>query len=302
MARVTAPKGLTVTDHLSYSQISQLSSRYKYSCARKWAYERIAGVPTYSGMPLICGSAFDAGANTYFESIMRGAPWDEALDFAKEEAGSVFDTLLLTENLRENPGAKSGQYKESMLIALHHFGVLSKDVKVGLTQQRHEFTVRASDGYVRTILGFSDRIDTDGCIVDHKYTGSPKVDSQGNWDMEWVGEKRDQLVVYWLSRMAEYQRALASGEAWNQPPVEPQGKLVVVCMRSNSKTPTIKEYKMEFDNSDRDRVLSIISESDRTARSGRYPMRPGDACQFCSALERCRSDAAKVEPLFKEFA
>jgi hypothetical protein len=300
-------------EHLSYSQITSLSGAYKYSCSRKWAYEKLLGVPWVSSGALICGSSFDLGANTFFEGRMgllanvNADDLDDCLASGIKAAHVSLDALIETETFRvPMTGTQASQYKEALRLGLTAFAMANRETKVGAVQTRHEFTVNG-----RTVIGFSDRIDADGTIVDHKWSGSARWDKDGNWDMGWINEKRDQLAIYWLSRMAEYRRWLkeprettqdSNGEEQPQfgPPVEPAGKIVVVYMRANSKTPQVKEYKMEFTNEDKERVLGIILEADAIAKSGRYPARPGDACGFCSSVDRCRTDSLRADPSFAD--
>lgn len=292
---------LPLPAHLSYSQLSQLNTQSKYACARKWAYTYRMGLPFISSGALICGSAFDEAANVFFLKRMAGGEFAEALiqaqTTAKEKLLELSSTAIFREPMEQS---KVNGYLNALKIGVETFCRLYSQTFVGAIQTRHEFTVRNTDGYRRTVIGYSDRIDADGTIVDHKWSGSARWNKDGEWDMDWVREKKDQLVVYWLSRIAEFTRCIKDGQPWMGPPVEPRGKLVVIHMRSGGKTATLKEFAMEFDVTDRDRVLQVIGDADLRARSGIYPARPGDACGFCSAVEQCRIDSERSDPVFTE--
>ncbi len=301
--------------HLSYSQITSLVPRYQYACARSWAYDKLLGVPWISSGALICGSSFDLGANTFFEGrmgLLSNVDMND-IDACRDagiKASEVSLRALAETETFKIPLTKDqiAAYIEALRLALISFASYNRDVVPGTVQTRHEFTVNG-----RTVIGFSDRIDADGTIVDHKWSGSTHWDKNGNWDMDWLAPKRDQLVVYWLSRMAEYRRWLKAGDSphmtpaeraeWKDPgvfgpPVEPAGKVVVIYMKAGAKTPQIKEISFEFTEEDRERVLHVVVEADAIAKSGVYPARPGDACKYCSSVDRCRRDSVRAEPLF----
>jgi hypothetical protein len=298
---------LPVPTHLSWSQVSKLAGRYPYSCARAWAYDKRLGLPFVSSPALLLGSAIDAGANAFFKVRMAGGEIDTATEAAGTAAGHEWSARLAEATMNEAlTPEREALYVQALGEALAVYCAARAEIIPGAVQQKHTFTVRAAAGHAITVIGYSDRIDADGTIVDLKYSGSAKWDSAGNWNTEWVDEKRDQLAIYYLARIAEWNRfrnRVGAGDltaTWGGPEVVPRARLEVVYHRVGMRTPQFRLLDLEFHDADVERVVANIREADERARSGIYPARPGAACQWCSHVTRCREDEAQRTPRFTD--
>jgi len=314
MARVTvgsAGKAVEVHDlpeHLSYSQLTMLHPAYRYACPRKWGYRYRLGLPDEASAALLTGRAFDEAANRYFVARLQGtaSPLDAAAA-AIERA-----TTMLEDALRDVPahvlGARErpepewveeriAQYVGVLVSAFAAFLNVEGEREAALIQDRHTFVLRLDERHEMPIVGYSDRVDADGTLVDHKFSGSPRWDKAGTWDADWIAERQDQLLIYWLSRAAEEKRR---GEALT-PPLSGLGRLVVTYHRVGLSKPQVevKELLLSLEEGGRE-LLERLGEAARTAQEGRYPARPGLACRYCSYVARCREDeTARGRPFFE---
>lgn len=286
-------------DHLSFSQVQKLHPRYGRSCPRAWAYEKLLGVPRDSGGPgLHCGSALDRGASAYLLSRLLGAPpasaWVAADDAVRAYCAAApwpagTDTLAYTAKVIEG------------MEVLSHYLLTAQPASI---QEEHLYSVRRAptslDDYgVVPMVGYSDWIETDGTIVDLKWTGTARWSKDGTWHRAWLDEKRDQLTTYWIARMAEQ---AAYGDTYTPAPVTAQARLVVVYHNLKLKTPVLRTIDLTLNVGDRATMLGVIREADVIANRGQYPARPGAACERCPHLDRCRDDNARLEPNVTELA
>ena len=303
----TAPLALkTPPDHLSWSQVARLVPNYRFACARAWAYDKLAGLPFESSPALAAGDAFDDGVNSLLVARMQGRDEGTALEWATRAVGEKLPSAM--ERVPNPPGPdKIEEYIGAVNRALAHFARERVGLIPAAVQTKHRYTVRQRDGEIRSLVGYSDRIDPDGAVVDHKYSGSarwhagtPPEVVRGDvndelWDGDWVRDKMDQLCVYWLARRAEEARGV------NQPaPVIARGKLDVMFMRVDMKMPQLRSYVVEFNEEDERRVLEAIRQAHDIIRDGRLPARPGEACGFCSHTARCRADEERRGASFAE--
>jgi PD-(D/E)XK nuclease superfamily len=159
-------------------------------------------------------------------------------------------------------------------------------------QTKHTYTVRQHDGRILRVVGWSDRVDSDGATVDHKWTGSRPWNEEGEWDQGWALDKRDQLCMYWLARRAEERRGVAQFA-----PVAPRGRLEVLYMRVGQGEPQLNTLEFEFGPEDEHRVLEMVREADAILQAGRLPARPGDPCGFCSYRSLCRRHEERAATL-----
>jgi hypothetical protein len=245
-------------------------------------------------MGLCCGIALDAGLNYYFGETLSGAAGGAVVDEAIEVGRLALAAAMDQREVENVEQVDMDGYAK--LVAQGVDAVIAHEVRRRLpetpphaaaVQMRHEFTVSALDEPARNVhvVGFSDKIEEDGEIVDHKWSGSAKWDKAGTVDPVWFSENYDQLAEYWLSRRAEERRGLP------QPaPVVPRGRIVVCYHRLGMLRPQVREFPAAFDETDERRVIGIIRWADAAIRRGHLPARPGVACKFCSYVGRCRSD------------
>lgn len=278
---VSIDRLLPVPDHLSYSQVTKLAPGYLYGCPRAWAYQYRLGLPYEAGPAMHCGTALDAGINAFYFRRMKGATVAEAAELAEHEI-----VLVLAAAFADD-GVAAELYQITVLHGFAAWVLEHRDVIPAVVQMRHEFSVRAYDGNVIRVVGYSDAIHTDGVIVDHKWSGKPRWNADGEWYDDWVAARRDQIVFYWLARMAE------AGQV-----VKPLGRLTVVYMHPRLKQAQCRSLDMHFTPVDVARVLERIRIAYALMGSGRYPARPGLPCQFCSYVERCRHDEEMRTPAF----
>ena len=286
--------------HLSFSQLTMLHPNYKYSCPRKWGYRYKLGLAEERSPALAVGTAMDDAANAFF-SMRR----DDGLEHltAGAKAAEVGIASLQQEPPEVWLGVKGDDpllsYEALFMQAFAAFLNSEGRAEAALIQDKHSFSLQLKKRVVE-VLGYSDRIDADGTIVDHKYSGSPRWDSDGNWQQDYLEEKRDQLLVYWLARAAEERRR----EAPLQPPLNGTARLVVTYHRLGMQKAQVevKQIKLNLDEL-RDSLLVRLAEAAEIIAEGRLPLRPGLACRFCSFLGACRDDqAARGTPFMEAVA
>lgn len=272
--------------HLSFSQLSMLHPHYRYSCARKWGYRYKLGLSESRSPALAMGSAMDDAINCYFLLRQEGV---EPLEAGAKAADIGFASLqsegpeVWAEVRGENP---LQMYEAIFMSCFSAFLVSEGKAKVAAVQDKHSFSIALADGRLLNVLGYSDRIDEDGCIVDHKFSGSPRWDSEGNWHQEYLEEKRDQLLIYWLARAAEEKRRGAA--LW--PPLSGKGRLVVTYHKLGLLKPQVQSKEVELEEGRARELIYRLAEAAETVQEGRLPLRPGLACRFCSFLAACRED------------
>lgn len=271
--------------HLSFSQVQKLSPHYKYACPRSWAYDKRLGLPFVSSVAIEMGKAFDEACNVFFNQRIAGADFYTATNAAFDEGQRVWTldrtTVPCVADMNDE---RWHRHLNALGYAMTAFVDLHRETVPAAVQVKCEFTFKTLDGGTFRNFGYADWIDQDGTIVDNKFTTSDKI-RDGEWDERWLVEKRDQLVVYYLSRVFEARRARTEEPA-------PKGRLVVAFVNMRTKEPKARLDTVEFSFSDydRERVIGYYREAHRTAQSGRYPALPGDACSFCSYKTRCRED------------
>jgi hypothetical protein len=270
---------------LSWSQIHQLAPDYELACPRQWAYQRVLRLPTTGSVAMYAGGAVDAGLTALLAARMKRRKEDRAIDLAKRAGRDRLDESLaaLQEPLHEEQAAAYGQLVET---AIEHFARERGRLVPAAVQTEHAYTVRQRDGALVTVVGWSDRIDKDGVVVDHKFSGVPRWKNGGDeWDEAWVRERRDQLCLYWLARRAERKR----GEG-RRTPVVPRARLEVIYAKVGLRTPQLRALELEFGPEDEERALEAVRTAYETVRDGRLPARPGPACRWCSFRDRCVDD------------
>lgn len=285
-------------EHISYSQLTMLDPKYKYACGRKWAYRYRLKLPEARTPALAVGSAIDEAINAFFLARLRGIePMDAgALGIEAGTQRLRAEDPIVWETGEGYPQDVAQQYEDILVAAFAAFAHSEGSAKVARVQDRHIFNLGLDDRHIMPVVGYSDRIDTDGTLVDHKFSGSPRWDKDGNWHEDWVGEKRDQLLIYWLARQAEERR---TGQPLD-PPLNGRGRLVVIYHRLGLLRPQVhaKEMALNFEAGGAE-LLERLAHVAREVQADHYPARPGEACRFCPYLSRCREDeASRGTPFF----
>jgi hypothetical protein len=272
-------------DHLSFSQITKLSMRYDSSCPRAWAYGKLIGLPYTPSKSMILGSALDQAVQVYFSRLLCGDSSQVAHVMGLESLERFFDTVA------EWPAdADKGAHLIMMSGAYTTFvEEYAMTAQVVAVQRPHEFFVRTADGE-RKVIGFSDWIEADGTIVDLKFSGSAHWDGFGVWREDWCARVHDQLTSYYMGRLSDERAGKPDGVA----PVVPRGRVVCVVASLNRKSPVVKHRDFDLTTIDVAALADAAREADLTARADYHPMRPGPACGWCSYVDRCRSDNARL--------
>lgn len=264
-----------------------LHGAYRYCCPRKWGYKYILGLPEEPSIGLIVGSAMDDGLNTYYNLRIEGV---EALEAGAK--GLEIAVAAFQEEVGRNPDLfteiedGTSPKHEAMLAAAYTAFLVHEGQRTAVkVQDKHSFVLKV-DGEPVSVLGFSDRIDADGTICDHKFSGSARWDRDGKWHDEYLREKSDQLLLYWLSRQAEEKR---TGPL--DPPLSGKARLIVVFAKTSMVKPQVRAIEIQLDLDRGKELLYRIGQAYMTRRGGLHA-RPGPGCSFCSFLERCQSDEA----------
>jgi PD-(D/E)XK nuclease superfamily len=287
-------------EHLSYSQITMLHPHYRYACARKWAYRYRLDLADERSPSLAVGSAFDEAANAFFAARMAGK---DAIEAGAKGLEAGIERFALEDEavFASRRGEARQEYEDVFVSAFAAFTNAEGLADVATIQDRHTFTIRLDDRHVMPVVGYSDRVDRDGTLVDHKFSGSPRWEREEDgkplqWHEEWVAERRDQLLIYWLARNAEEQRTGRPLE----PPLNGRGRLVVTYHKRTLLKPQVRVCELELSLEAGRELLERAGLAARIAQDGIYPARPGPACGFCSYLGRCRDDeAARGRPFFE---
>jgi hypothetical protein len=282
-------------EHLSYSQLAMIHPRYPYACARKWGYRYRIKLPDERSPALAVGSAFDEAANAYYR--LRAENVDALTATAK--AGDIGLAHLEQERADNAELFTADTYPEYEAVLTAGFAAFLAEEgarEVASVQDRHTFTVTVAPDFVLPIVGYSDRVDVDGTLVDHKFSGSPRWDKEGTWHADWIAEKRDQLLLYWLARNAVEKR---TGEPLT-PPLTGRGRLVVVYHKVGLVKPQVRSHDLQLSLDDGGHELLVrMVEAAAIIKADRLPARPGPACRYCSYLAQCRDDeAARGMPFF----
>lgn len=277
-------------DHLSYGQVTKLSSVYSLSCPRQWAYARLMGLPARKGDGLQYGSALDAGATAYQEARVKGKPHD----FARRCGMTATQGSLQASSL---PANLDRQFVVDAFLVLADW--LDANSSAEAVQTEHEFTVWGSDGEVIKVVGRSDWIEAGGRIVDLKWSGQNRwtgTEDDTAWNQDWLRAVHDQVTFYHMARLAGARRSGA------MPAAGGLGRVVVVRAGVKHKTAIVRAHDFNISAADIERCTAAIVEADEIARSDRHPARPGDACKFCAYTDRCRIDLARLAATDQEVA
>ncbi|MDR3080217.1 MAG: PD-(D/E)XK nuclease family protein [Streptomyces sp.] len=283
MTTYTAPSS---TDHLSYTQLAMLDEHNELSCPRKYGYRYRLGLVEPASLSMIAGRAFDSGVNALFTARMGSESEAQALRVGWAAATKAFDEART--EVRDDDLQAIDAYAVLIENAIAAFSLARRNVVPVAVQCRHDLVIpdpRGGDPI--NVIGYSDRIDRDGTIVDHKFTGAARWNAEGKWDDEWVARVRDQLVIYWLARRQTKRR----GE---EVPgrVVARARLEVICASRRRKEPLLRSLDLRLTREDERRVIEALRQAAAAVHEGMLPARPGRACQFCGFRDRCRQDEA----------
>src|SRR6266704_1057719 len=288
---------------ISHSQVSSLHPAYRYSCPRKWGYRTLLGQPEQRSFALAAGSAFDEGANCYFTMLRDGTGHEEATSQALLIASAHLEQEVIDSPTLFEAEGSADAYQALIASAFVVFAEDQKGAQPALVQDQHDFVVTVGEEEI-PVMGYSDRVEADGTVIDHKFSGSARWTKDGVWDEAWVSERRGQLVTYYAGRLAKLRRWIAGGgtaETWPEPNVIQQGRLVVTYAKVGLLHPQVRSLDLTGDQEDVQRVVDTIAES-WLARKGPLPMRPGEACRWCDFVLRCRGDQARAGTPFLSLA
>lgn len=282
-ARTVAADGLfDPPKHLSFSQMTKLSSRYERACPRSWAYNKRFGLPGGFGNGMILGRALDEAVQSFFG---RRQFADRAGDAFAAALPVIAETIMSGQWTEQKRPRKD--YVEMMENAFHAFVEVYRDLLPASIQRDHVYEVATPRGR-RRMVGYSDWIDADGTINDLKYSGSARWNADGDWYPEYVATVRDQICTYYMGRVYAERVGVLDATA----PVVPRGRVVVVHAQINRKEPVVKSLDFEFTDELVGEIADAVREADAIAASDYQPPRPGPACQWCAYVERCQSDLA----------
>ena len=274
--------------NLSFSLMQLLHPAYPFACPLKMAYSRILRLPLQRTPAMAVGSALDEAANGYFTMIRDGHDRMEAGEkaWALGEAHLEEEREKAPELFTNERGSTFAEYETLLKDAWAAFLNNEGGADALLVQDEHIFTLRVPSGDIVKVRGYSDRIDRDGTIVDLKYSGSPRWSKEGVWNDEYLSEKRDQLLTYFLARQATERR---TGTALF-PPVTGRARLVVIYHKLGNKKAEHRAIDMQLDMEQARPVLERFAQTWGLIEEQRFAPRPGRPCGFCSYVTECRED------------
>ena len=279
----------TPPTHLSWSQCSTLSPPSPYACERKWALQRLAGLPYPPSRAMRVGSLFDAAVSTLFYPRAEAAG-DLAvpLDLATAQTRLMLESGQLLDDA-EDPG-ELASVLGLLPLSLDAYAALHAGTPVAAVQQPVTWY---HDG-VR-VEGFIDRVDVGRTITDLKVTGSAPRGKPGAWTDERLlpgGPWTLQLTFYACALAAE---AADAGVAYEWPV---PAAVDVVTVRSGQVKPRIDILPFWLTWEDALTVQRMVTDSRRRADRGVYPPRPGAGCDRCPYTTVCQAMGELVEPDF----
>lgn len=294
--RTTLPSGLrSEVGHLSFSQVTKLSTRYATACPRAWAYDKLLGVPSPGHNRMVLGKALDEAVSNYWTRRLLGEPIVAAATNAEPEIARVIGTEPWSDS-----GGSRVEYTAMMSTAFLKFvaeiGQRGAPPLLPLpasVQRDHVYEVKTYDDKTLRMVGWSDWIEHDGTIVDLKYTGTARWNKDGVWDTDFTDRVRDQLCTYYMGRLFAERHGVLDATA----PLIPRGRVVVVVAAKNRKEPLVASKDFEFDEALITEVADAIREADMLSRADRHAPRPGEPCRFCPYIPRCVNDSARFTPL-----
>jgi CRISPR/Cas system-associated exonuclease Cas4 (RecB family) len=232
------------------------------SCTLKYAFRYRLGLPETPGLGLYCGKALDAGCNEMLAPALFGEPVD-----------LMRGVKAMTDQMVQCPMSLGDIEAETKALerALMAFYNEHSDWKGESVQLRIEVDI---DGLLPPLLGFIDRIDADGCVVDVKLTRSQKV-SNGVLDADWLVERRHQLALYLA--------ALNAQDGGNRT----DAALEICYVSARLKAPQWRFERLSIDMAEQDREIEAARDASLIRDSGYCAPHPGRRCTFCDYTEPC---------------
>ena len=276
---------LDVPNHLSFSQLTKLSTRYKSACPRAWAYNKLIGLPGGMGNGMILGRALDSAVTSFFQRRMLG---DNPATAAAGAMSEIPDTIMQNAQWTEMKALRE-DYVNMMLTAFTAFVDQYVAVIPASVQHDHVYEVSTPPFGNTRMVGYSDWIDEQGVIHDLKWSGAPKWNADGEWYPDYVAQVRDQICTYYMGRLYAVRAGVLDATA----PLVPRGRVVVVHGKINQKSTVIKSYDFEFSDELVKEIADAVREAVEIAHSPYHPALPGSHCSFCPYLERCRADSGR---------
>ena len=211
---------LDVPNHLSFSQLTKLSTRYKSACPRAWAYNKLIGLPGGMGNGMILGRALDSAVTSFFQRRMLG---DNPATAAAAAMTEIPDTIMQNAQWTEMKAPRE-DYVKMMLTAFTAFVDQYVAMIPASVQHDHVYEVSTPPFGNTRMVGYSDWIDEQGVIHDLKWSGAPKWNADGEWYPEYVAQVRDQICTYYMGRLYAVRAGVLDATA----PLVPRGRVVVV--------------------------------------------------------------------------
>lgn len=283
-----------IPDHLSFSQITALSKRYARSCPRSWAYDKLLEARRVSkpAPGMLVGLIVDRSIQAYWGSRLVGHKPELVRSITFGEANKQVQKVA--DQWREP--AKSAQYVTiamECLEALYEYVSQINGLPLGVQTQHKWLCDNGVEDTKITVIGNSDWIESDGTIVDLKYSGRASWNSEGVWNPGWVQRVTDQLFHYYLGRRWQVYQVNQQRRALGQPELEvpaAKGKIVCITHALNRKSPEVRDYHIDFDLTMYQEIADSVREAWNAQHAEAHPPRPGDACDFCPYVARCQRD------------
>lgn len=293
-----------VPDHLSHSQITSLVPRYRYSCARRWAYRTLMGLSDEDQVSylLVVGKILDEAVTAMLTQrrIVGYTSGPDELAFNNTLDAGIAKSARATDDWVQWPVvARIEDYERVTREAAALCYVSLADVQPDHIQTKHEWHARVEptdpNSAILTDIGYSDWIDTDGVVNDLKIRGKNPVNKAGEWERGWVEPIRQQMTGYYVAR-----RVYAVKLGIEPPP--PLARIHVITHNTNLKNPAYNRLDLELDDEDVRVLMDDAREAYRRQHAATHPPSPGDACQSCSFRVRCHWDSARFAPLTVELS
>ena len=269
--------------HLSHSQIGALLPGRDNSCGLRWSFKYRLKMEEQPSLAMELGSALDDGLNCLLRPALVGRPVDL-------EAGIA----AMTERMHRIPEelADADQWKaeaKALQQAIMGFYAVHGDWHGQDVQCKLEVVV---PGISVPLLGYLDRIDADGTVVDHKLSRSQHT-KDGVLDPVWVSEKKPQLALY-LAMLA-----IAEGVEVGS---RTKAALEVCYVTARLKTPQWTYQALEIPAEEQEQALQDARTAWFVRESGRFSASPGRQCQWCPYTRECRTVQAMLAPDISQVA
>lgn len=256
--------------HLSHSQISALLPGRENSCGLRWSFKYRLKLPERPSAAMELGSAMDDGINEMLRPALlgRGVDLERGLQAMAHRVDRIPDEAL-GEEQRESEKKALG--RALMDFYNRHSDWHGQDVQCELRVE--------IPGVSAPVLGYLDRIDADGTVVDHKLSRSQHA-KDGALDPVWVSEKKPQLALYLaLLAIAEEQPVGSRTKA----------ALEVCYVTARTKAPQWTVQPLEIPAEEQEQALQDVRTAWVVRESGVYGAHPGRWCAWCDYAQECQA-------------